>query len=96
MKFKTKSAVLAAGFTAAIITFVKKLIMYLVFCRTVMPAVKLVKKGMMHAGWRHHMIPHWLPMPVRWLVVKPLIAFFVAAAAAWIFVYFFKKLEKKK
>jgi hypothetical protein len=95
MKFKTKSAVLAAGFTAAIITFVRKLIYITMFWGYKMPVGKMAKKGMMYKGWKCPFRPDWCSMPAWKLLVKPLIAFVVAAAAAWLFVYFFRMFEKK-
>ena len=88
MKLNKINLALAAGFTGAIVSFFMHVLMRLMHWGGMMHmkgAMMHMRKGMYSGcamyGWG--------------IIIKPIIIFFVAAAAGWLFAFFYNKLEKK-
>ena len=83
MQFNKTNFALAAGFTAAIISLVSHLLMY------------MSGFGMMGFGMGMGMRMGMGMMMGSGIIVAPIMAFIAAAIAGWLFAYFFNMLEKK-
>ena len=85
MKFNKTNFALAAGFTVAIISFIMHVLMRF-----------MSWGGMMNMGNRMYNMPtKGCPMTGIGIIVGPIVAFFVAAGAGWLFAFFYNKLSKK-
>ena len=90
MQFNKINFALAAGFTATIFSFISHLF--------------IMRGGMMHMRLRmmyytdnmqNINIPSNYPMMGWGMIVWPIYIFFIAAAAGWLFAFFYNMLEKK-
>ena len=92
MEFNKTNFALSAGFTAAAVSFVMHLLMKIMYRGGMMH----MRGAMLHMGRRMHNMPiSECPMMGWGLVVGPIIMFFVAAGAGWLFAFFYNKLGKK-
>jgi len=87
MKFNKTNFALAAGFTGAVFSFIDLLgrLMFWGGMMRMMPMKKMLPmKGMMLKGM------------LGWgMIIAPLLAFLGAAAAGWLFAFFYNKLGDK-
>ena len=99
MKFDKTNFALAAGFTAAILSFAIHILMLLMFWGGMMH----MRGGMYHMPFMYTdktgsagITPMaWCPMTGWGIVAGPILIFFVAAGAGWLFAFFYNKLSKK-